>query len=46
MAQLRRAACGGNKGKKERGAAGSRRATLFLSFGVGWETHSATFEKP
>src|SRR6266567_9524225 len=44
MAQLRRAACGGKKGKKERGVACGR-AMLFLSFGVGWETHSATFEK-
>ena len=26
--------------------AAARRVTLFLSFGVGWGTHSATFEKP
>src|SRR5437764_8575928 len=36
--------------KKERKSvtrrAAARRVTLFLSFGVGWGTHSATFEKP
>jgi len=45
LVQLRRAACGSKKGKKERGAADSR-APLFLSFGVGWGTHSTPFEKP
>jgi len=38
MAQLRRAACGGKKGKKERGAACSRTPRHALSFlwgGVG-----------
>jgi len=33
------------EGEKERGAAGARRATLFLSFGVGWGTHTTTFER-
>jgi len=36
MAQLRRAACGGKKGKKERGAAGGRPPRHALSVrGVG-----------
>jgi len=46
MAQLRRAACGGKKGKKERGAAGGRPPRHALSFGVGWGTDSTTFESP
>jgi hypothetical protein len=45
MAQLRLAACGGKK-RKERDAAGGRPPHHALSFGVGWGTHSATFEKP
>ena len=36
MAQLRRAACGGKKGKKERGSAGGRPPSHALSFPYGW----------
>jgi len=38
MAQLRRAACGGKNGKKERGAAGGRPPRHALSFLWGVES--------
>src|SRR5690242_6529206 len=47
LAQLRLAACDGQRGREGASRAGrGPRATLFLSFGVGWGRQVVTFEKP
>ncbi len=45
LAQLRLAACGGKRGR-EKAWRGPPRHAFSLPFGVGWETHVTTFEKP